>query len=95
VERILYENGFDLSFGWNTDKRLHRNLDKKLVDTIRFCGKMRTDKDWLSKKVINTEDMIRTCSDASLRLQLKGMNRQPQNTNRVIEVTEQEWNTKE
>lgn len=74
VERILYENGIDVELGWCTDKLLHRNLQNKVVDTLRFCGKQRTDKEWLP--YMSTEDRIANTTDAYLKADLMAMSKQ-------------------
>ena len=73
VERILYENGMDIELGWTTETVLHRNLQNKVVDTLRFCGKHRKDKAWLP--YLSTEDLIATTSDVFMKAELMGMNR--------------------
>lgn len=73
VERILYENGIDVKLGWCTDKLLHRNLQNKVVDTLRFCGIQRTDKEWLP--YMSTEDRIANTTDAYLKADLMVMSK--------------------
>jgi hypothetical protein len=73
VERILYENGIDVKLGWCTDKLLHRNLQNKVVDTLRFCGTQRTDKEWLP--YMSTEDRIANTTDAYLKAELMVMSK--------------------
>ena len=73
VERILYENGIDVELGWCTERLLHRNLQNKVVDTIRFCGIQRGDKEWLP--YMNVEDMIAATSDFYLKADLMVMSR--------------------
>ena len=73
VERILYENGIDVELGWCTERLLHRNLQNKVVDTIRFCGIQRGDKEWLP--YMNVEDMIANTSDSYMKADLMVMSR--------------------
>jgi len=74
VERILYENGMDVERGWSTEALLHRNLQNKVVDTVRFCGIQRTDKEWLP--YMSTEDMIAATTDSYLKADLIVMSQQ-------------------
>lgn len=73
VERILYENGMDVELGWSTEALLHRNLQNKVVDTIRFCGIQRGDKEWLP--YMNVEDMIAATTDSYLKADMMVMSR--------------------
>ena len=73
VERILYENGIDVELGWCTERLLHRNLQNKVVDTIRFCGIQRSDKEWLP--YMNVEDMIANTTDSYMKADLMVMSR--------------------
>ena len=73
VERILYENGIDVELGWCTERLLHRNLQNKVVDTIRFCGIQRGDKEWLP--YMNVEDMIANTTDSYMKADLMVMSR--------------------
>ena len=73
VERILYENGIDVELGWCTERLLHRNLQNKVVDTIRFCGIQRSDKEWLP--YMNVEDMIANTADSYMKADMMVMSR--------------------
>jgi hypothetical protein len=75
VERVLYENGIDVSLGWHTERLLHRNLQNKVVDTIRFSGVQRRDDNW--KRVgMSLEDQIANCTDSFLRSELMTISQQ-------------------
>ncbi len=74
VERVLYENGVDVSLGWHTERLLHRNLQNKVVDTIRFSGIQRRDAEW--KRVgMSLEDQIANTKDSFLKADLMTMSR--------------------
>lgn len=75
VERILYENGIDVSLGWHTERLLHRNLQNKVVDTLRFCGVQRKDDNW--KRVgMSFEDQIANTKDSFLKAELMTISQQ-------------------
>ena len=74
VERILYENGIDVGLGWHTERLLHRNLQNKVVDTIRFSGVQRRDAKW--KRVgMSLEDQIANTKDSFLKADLMVMSK--------------------
>ena len=74
VERILYENGIDVGLGWHTERLLHRNLQNKVVDTIRFSGIQRRDENW--KRVgMSLEDQIANTNDSFLKAELMVMSK--------------------
>ena len=74
VERILYENGIDVGLGWHTERLLHRNLQNKVVDTIRFSGIQRRDDKW--KRVgMSLEDQIANTKDSFLKAELMVMSK--------------------
>ena len=75
VERILYENGIDVGLGWHTERLLHRNLQNKVVDTIRFSGVQRRDENW--KRVgMSLEDQIASTKDSFMRSELMTISQQ-------------------
>lgn len=75
VERVLYENGIDVALGWHTERLLHRNLQNKVVDTIRFSGVQRRDDNW--KRVgMSLEDQIANTKDSFLRSELMTISQQ-------------------
>lgn len=84
VERILYENGIDVGLGWHTERLLHRNLQNKVVDTIRFCGVQRKDDKW--KKVgMSFEDQIANTKDSFLKAELMTISQQSNFSGSLIE----------
>lgn len=75
VERVLYENGIDVAQGWHTERLLHRNLQNKVVDTLRFSGVQRRDDNW--KRVgMSLEDQIANCKDSFLKAELMTISQQ-------------------
>ena len=75
VERILYENGIEVGLGWHTEQLLHRNLQNKVVDTIRFSGIQRRDDKW--KRVgMSLEDQIASTKDSFMRSELMTISQQ-------------------
>lgn len=89
IDKYLYENGMDISQGWEAVDIVHRNLQNKVVDGIRFHGVMRTDDEWKKKGVMTAEDVIMTCDDADMRDTLKAMNQHSRNTDRVIKAAKE------
>lgn len=84
VERVLYENGIDVSLGWHTERLLHRNLQNKVVDTIRFSGVQRRDDKW--KRVgMSLEDQIANTTDSYMKAELMVMSKRSNFSGSLIE----------
>ena len=81
VEKLLYSAGVDLEFGWEIEVNNHRPRTSNLpVYGPRFEFKERKDKEWQNSGCMAVEDIINSCGDSSLRLELKTMSRRDQNT---------------
>ena len=81
VEKLLFKAGVDLEFGWEIVVNNHRPRTSNLpVYGPRFEFKEREDKEWQNSGCMAVEDIINSCGDSSLRLELKGMSRRDQNT---------------
>ena len=81
VEILLYKAGVDLGFGWEIVVNNHRPRTSNLpVYGPRFEFKEREDKEFIQSGMKAVEDIINSCSDSSLRLELKGMSRRDNNT---------------
>ena len=84
VERVLYENGIDVSLGWHTERLIHRNLQNKVVDTIRFSGIQRRDDKW--KRVgMSLEDQIANTKDSFMKAELMVMSKRSNFTGDLID----------
>lgn len=86
IEKILYENGMDVSQGWNTDSCEHRNLQNKRVNTLRFQGVQRMDREWLATGAVQVEDIIDACRDPDMRSDMMLMNSFAKNVDRVKKI---------
>lgn len=87
VERILYENGIDVSLGWHTERLLHRNLQNKVVDTLRFCGTQRRDSKW-QKVGMSFEDQIANTKDSFLKSDLIVMSKRSNFSGALVDLGE-------
>lgn len=84
VEFLLYRAGVDLGFGWEIVVNNHRPRTSNLpVYGSRFEFKEREDKEFIQSGMKAVEDIINSCSDSSMRLELKGMSRRDNNTANV------------
>ena len=86
VEILLYKAGVDLGFGWEIVVNNHRPRTSNLpVYGPRFEFKEREDKEFIQSGMKAVEDIINSCSDSSMRLELKGMSRRDRNTRDVMD----------
>jgi len=74
IDRILFENGMDVSQFYDKVFCQHRNLRNTVVSCIRFEGYEREDKDWLGGPYASLEAHIAACPDASKRVHLAMLN---------------------
>lgn len=85
VEKLLFKSGVDLDFGWEIAVNNHRPRTSNLpVYGPRFEFKEREDKEFIQSGMKAVEDIINSCSDSSLRLELKGMSRRDNNTAQAL-----------
>lgn len=85
VEKLLFKVGVDLEFGWEIVVNNHRPRTSNLpVYGPRFEFKEREDKEFIQSGMKTVEDIINSCSDSSLRLELKGMSRRDNNTAQAL-----------
>lgn len=85
VEILLYKAGVDLGFGWEIVVNNHRPRTSNLpVYGPRFEFKEREDKEFIQSGMKAVEDIINSCSDSSMRLELKGMSRRDNNTAQAL-----------
>ena len=81
IEEILYAHGCEIEFGWELTYCTHRpRTSNQPVNSVRFEFVERKDKEWQNSGCMAVEDIINSCGDSSLRLELKGMSRRDQNT---------------
>lgn len=76
IEEILYQNGMDTTQHYELVKRLHRNLQNKVVDCIRYEGVERCDKEWLMTGAASPEAHIKATTDYTLREELRNMSKE-------------------
>ena len=85
VEKLLFAAGVDLDFGWEIVVNNHRPRTSNLpVYGPRFEFKEREDKEFTQSGMKAVEDISNSCSDSSLRLELKGMSRRDNNTAQAL-----------
>lgn len=75
VQRILHENGMDMNKHYKVERRLHRNLRKKVVECDLFMGYERTDKEWIATGVASMDAIIESTEDKNLRFTLRTMSK--------------------
>lgn len=89
VENLLFKAGVDLELGWEIVVNNHRPRTSNLpVYGPRFEFVERKDKEWQNSGCMAVEDIINSCGDSSLRLELKGMSRRDQNTANACKHTQ-------
>ena len=85
IEELLYTHGCDTAFGWELVYCHHRpRTSNQAVNSVRFEFKEREDKEFIQSGMKAVEDIINSCSDSSMRLELKGMSRRDNNTAQAL-----------
>jgi hypothetical protein len=80
-ERILYENGADISKPYNVIKCLHRpRTTNAPYDGFRVEFTERTDKEWRSTGVASLEAWVFSSKDKSLQQEMINMSRESNNS---------------
>lgn len=87
IEKILYENGMDVTEPYTLEFSKHRNLRGNIVSCERYVGEERRDKNWLNSGAASWESVVESC-DLELRIALKTMGRQSNNTGNIIDQLE-------
>lgn len=72
IKKVLYNNGMDVSQGFDEVVCTHRNLRGNIVHCMMFQGYERTCKDWLSKGSASWEAQLEAC-DPQTRIDLRVM----------------------
>lgn len=83
IEKILFENGMDVEEPYTVEFSQHRNLRGQIVSCDRYVGEERCDKIWLKSDACSWENQVENC-DLDLRIQLKSMAKQSNNTGSII-----------
>lgn len=83
IEKILFENGMDIEEPYTVEFSQHRNLRSQIVSCDRYVGEERQDKCWLKSGAASWESQVEAC-DLDLRIQLKSMSQQSNNTGSII-----------
>lgn len=86
IYKILEENGLDTSMGVEEVVCKHRNLRGNVVDCLMYQGHERSD-EWLKSGAASWENILEH-SSLDLRIDLKTMGRQGNNTGTIIEQME-------
>lgn len=82
IEKILYENGMDVSQEVEEVLCTHRNLRGEVVNCILYQGHERNCKSWLSSGSASWSNIVESC-DLDLRIALKTMSQQSNNTGKI------------
>lgn len=75
INKILYCNGMEVSRGYTTETKQHRNLQGKVVTCVRYEGVERIDKEWLRTGAASMEAYVAS-SDPEVRKDMKNMSKQ-------------------
>lgn len=73
---ILFENGMDVSGEVEEVVCLHRNLQGKAVNCLRFESFERSDPEWMRSGNASWEQRVALTGDADLRFELRAMGSQ-------------------
>jgi hypothetical protein len=87
IEKILFENGMDIEEPYAIEFSQHRNLRGQIVSCDRYVGEERQDKCWLKSGAASWESQVEAC-DLDLRIQLKTMGQQSNNTGMILDQLE-------
>src|ERR1043165_53667 len=87
IEKILFENGMDIEEPYTVEFSQHRNLRGQIVSCDRYVGEERMDKYWLKSGTASWEIQVEAC-DLDLRIQLKSMGQQSNNTGMILDQLE-------
>ena len=87
IEKILFENGMDIDEPYTVEFSKHRNLRGQIVSCDRYVGEERCDKVWLKSDACSWENQVESC-DLDLRIALKTMSRQNNNTGMILDSLE-------
>lgn len=91
IEKILFENGMDIDEPYTVEFSQHRNLRGQIVSCDRYIGEERQDKFWLKSGAASWESQVEAC-DLDLRIQLKSMSQQSNNTGSIIDEMQKHAN---
>jgi hypothetical protein len=75
IESILFENGMEVTHGYEVNKRMHRNLKGSVVDCERFEGVERLDREWLQSGAASMEAYVAS-SDLETQKDMLRMSKQ-------------------
>lgn len=72
IKKVLYNNGMDISQGFDELVCTHRNLRGNVVSCMMFQGYERCDREWLKSGAASWEAQLEAC-DPQTRIDLKVM----------------------
>ena len=84
IEKILFENGMDVTEPYTVEFSKHRNLRGQIVSCDRYVGEERQCKEWLKSGAASWEVQVEACP-LDLRIQLKTMGQQRDSTASIID----------
>jgi hypothetical protein len=91
IEKILFENGMDITEPYSLEFSKHRNLRGNIVSCQRYVGEERQDQKWLKSGAASWEAIVESC-DLDLRIALKTMSQQSNNTGKICAELERHAN---
>lgn len=83
INKYLFDNGLDCSLGVDEVVCQHRNLRGNVVNCLRWEAHERSDPEWLGGEGCSWENTLEH-SSLDLRIQLKTMSQQSNNTGSII-----------
>jgi hypothetical protein len=86
INKFLFDNGLDVSMGVDEVVCKHRNLRGNVVDCLMYQGHERSD-EWLKSGAASWDAIVEDCS-LDLRIDLKTMSRQNNNTGMILDSLE-------
>lgn len=87
IEKILFENGMDVTEPYTVEFSKHRNLRGQIVSCDRYVGEERQCKEWLKSGAASWEVQVEACP-LHLRIELKTMGQQSNNTGMILDSLE-------
>ena len=83
INKLLEQNGMDTSMGVDEVLCKHRNLRGNVVDCLMYQGHELSTKEWLDGGCASWDNILDN-SSLDLRIQLKTMSQQSNNTGSII-----------
>lgn len=89
VKQFLFQNGMDVSQGYEENLCQHRNLQNKVTMCIRYEGYERLDREWIKSGAASMDAIIGSSNDPHMRATLRTMSKQVQQDTVWVELEEE------